>query len=233
MVPKSERSISKVFAVCLALIGPISFLRAQQAFPFLPFSADYRITDNVHLLDPDKHPEPRVVEGRVYRDRHGCERHEDRMLVGPRGRVARKEVFITDQVAGFEFELRKDSKLAIRRAVVFPVGKWQRPPPPSEIPDPPPGFKPVEDLGTREIEGLECKGSRSYRHNAEGYTETWWAPSVGYVTRMTTVWPEGELTHERWFNFQVGTDPDPSLFKVPSDYKVVDWSPKYSPRVAQ
>ena len=224
MVPKSERSISKVFAVCVALIGPISFLRAQQAFPFPPFSADYRITDNVHLLDPDKHPEPRVIEGRVYRDRQGCERHEDRMLVGPRGRVARKEVFITDQVAGLEFELRKDSKLAIRRAAVFPVGKWQRPPPPSEIPDPPPGFKPVEDLGTREIEGLECKGSRSYMHNAEGYpdegyTETWWAPSIGYVTRMTTVWPEGELTHERWFNFQVGTDPDPSLFKVPSDYK--------------
>ena len=123
MVPKSERFISKVFAVCLALIGPIPFLRAQQAFPFPPFSADYRITDNVHLLDPDKHPEPRVIEGRVYRDRHGCERHEDRMLVGPRGRVARNRVFITDQVAGFEFELRKDSKLAIRRAVVFPSRK--------------------------------------------------------------------------------------------------------------
>ena len=230
MVPKSERSISKVVAVCLALIGPISFLRAQQAFP--PFSADYRGTDNVHLLDPDTHPEPRVVEGRFYRDRQGRVRHEDRMLIGPGGRVAKKRVFITDQVAGFQFELREDSKLAIRRPVVL-GGTGARPPPPSEIPDPPPGFRPVEDLGTRVIEGLECKGSRSYRQNAEGYTETWWAPSIGYVTRMTTVWPEGELTHERWFNFQIGTDPDPSLFEVPSDHKVVDWSSEYSPRVAR
>ena len=228
MIPKkNERSMRKVFAVCLALIGPVSFLRAQQAF--LSFSADYRGTDNVHLLEPDKHPEPRVIEGRYYRDRQGRVRQEDRMLVGPSGRVAQNRVFIHDPVGGFDLELREDSKLAIRRSV--PRKTEMRPPPPSELPAPPPGFRPAEDLGTRVIEGLECRGSRTYFPNDAGYTETWWAPSIGYVTRMTTVSPQGEVIHERWFNFQVDTDPDPFLFEVPSGYKVVPWSLEYSPRV--
>jgi len=186
------------------------------------FSADYVETSNAHIVDPDPYPEPVVIRGRYVRDREGRVRQEDWVEIGAGKRRERYRVVIADQTVGISYELQADQKLAVSA----PIPKRRKPgerakQPPVPLPA---GVKAPrhEFLGVREIEGFECRGSRMYLPREDAYMETWWCPEIGYPAEMTVKEPTGIVHVKRWYNFQLGIEPDPALFRVPEGFTIVD-----------
>ena len=87
----------------------------------------------------------------------------------------------------------------------------------------------TEDLGTQVIQGISLQGKRVTRSIAAGkegnekeidiVTETWYSPDLQVVVMSKTSDPRfGESVYQ--LNAISRTEPDPSLFAVPSDYAV-------------
>ena len=86
-----------------------------------------------------------------------------------------------------------------------------------------------EDLGGRNIEGVECTGSKKTITIPAGavgnekpisiVTETWFAPAIAAVVESTTDDPRYGKTTYRLTNVQLN-EPSRSLFEPPADYKV-------------
>ena len=51
--------------------------------------------------------------------------------------------------------------------------------------------------------------------------ETWWAPSLGLMLSSTNSQPGGNVATRTMQNFSTA-EPDPTLFKIPAGYKIVD-----------
>jgi len=88
----------------------------------------------------------------------------------------------------------------------------------------------VEDLGTRQIEGVAAKGIRSTTTIPAGeignlspinmVTERWYSDELGMAVRITRSDPRSGETVYRLANI-VRAEPPPDLFTVPPDYKIV------------
>ena len=87
-----------------------------------------------------------------------------------------------------------------------------------------------EDLGTRNIEGVDCTGTRRTTTIPAGaignekpisiVTETWYAPAIGAVVQSTSDDPRFGKTTYQLTHVQL-TEPPHSLFEPPADFKVV------------
>jgi hypothetical protein len=86
-----------------------------------------------------------------------------------------------------------------------------------------------EDLGTKNIEGVECNGTRQTITIPAGavgnekpisiVTETWFAPAIAAVVESTTDDPRYGKTNYQLTNVQL-SEPARSLFEPPSNFKV-------------
>lgn len=86
-----------------------------------------------------------------------------------------------------------------------------------------------EDLGTRNIEGVECSGTRQTITIPAGaignekpiaiVTETWFAPAIAAVVESTTDDPRYGKTTYQLTNVQL-SEPARSLFEPPTNFKV-------------
>lgn len=86
-----------------------------------------------------------------------------------------------------------------------------------------------EDLGSRNIEGVDCNGTRHTITIPAGalgnerpisiVTETWFAPAIAAVVRSTTDDPRYGKTTYQLTDVQLN-EPDRSLFEPPADFKV-------------
>jgi hypothetical protein len=92
----------------------------------------------------------------------------------------------------------------------------------------------TEDLGTQVIQGLSAQGKRVTRAIPVGregnekeidiVTETWYSPDLQMVVMSKTSDPRfGDSTYQ--LNAITRTEPDPSLFAVPSDYALKEGRP--------
>lgn len=90
----------------------------------------------------------------------------------------------------------------------------------------------VEQLGTRQIEGVAATGIRTTNTIAAGeignlapiklVTERWFSKELGMAVLITRSDPRSGDTVYRLTNI-VRAEPPPDLFTVPSDYKVIDF----------
>ncbi len=86
-----------------------------------------------------------------------------------------------------------------------------------------------EDLGTRNIEGVDCTGTRKTSTIPAGavgnekpisiVTETWYAPALAAVVESTTDDPRFGKTTYKLANVQL-SEPPHSLFEPPASYKI-------------
>ena len=86
-----------------------------------------------------------------------------------------------------------------------------------------------EDLGTRNIEGVDCNGTRQTITIPAGavgnekpisiVTETWFAPAIAAVVESTTDDPRYGKTTYQLTNVQL-SEPARSLFEPPANFKV-------------
>ena len=86
-----------------------------------------------------------------------------------------------------------------------------------------------EDLGTKNIEGVDCTGTRRTTTIPAGaignekpisiVTESWFAPSIGAVVQSTSDDPRFGKTTYQLTNVQL-SEPARSLFEPPADFKV-------------
>ena len=86
-----------------------------------------------------------------------------------------------------------------------------------------------EDLGTKNIEGVDCTGTRRTTTIPAGaignekpisiVTETWFAPAIGAVVQSTSDDPRFGKTTYQLTNLQLN-EPQRSLFEPPADFKV-------------
>ncbi|HKE84926.1 MAG TPA: hypothetical protein VKB50_14290 [Vicinamibacterales bacterium] len=89
----------------------------------------------------------------------------------------------------------------------------------------------VQDLGTRQIEGVNATGTRTTNTIPAGeignlapinlVTERWFSAELGMAVLITRSDPRSGDTVYRLTNI-VRAEPPPDLFTVPSDYKLVD-----------
>ena len=208
-----------LLALLGAAIGGAWAEQPEQKFP--AFSARYVETSNAHVVDPDRYPEPVVIRGHYVRDRDGRVRQEDWTETGEQRRRQHYRVIIADQVLGVAYKLSGKERIAVSR----PIPKRRKP---SERAKQPPVPRPAgveaprhESLGTREIEGFQCRGSRTYLPDQSSYMETWWCPEIGYPAEMIVKEPTGIVRIKRWYDFKLGIEPDPDLFRVPDGFTIV------------
>jgi hypothetical protein len=86
-----------------------------------------------------------------------------------------------------------------------------------------------EDLGTRNIEGVDCTGTRQTITIPAGavgnekpisiITERWFAPSIDAVVESTTDDPRYGKTTYQLTNVQL-SEPERSLFEPPANFKL-------------
>jgi len=89
----------------------------------------------------------------------------------------------------------------------------------------------VDDLGTRQIEGVAARGTRTTKTIPAGeignlapinlVTERWFSDELGMAVRITRSDPRSGETVFRLTNI-VRAEPPPDLFTVPADYKIVE-----------
>jgi len=91
----------------------------------------------------------------------------------------------------------------------------------------------LESLGSKMIEGVNCEGkifthtvpANSKMGNArplESSTEIWIAKDLMLPVLSVTEHPVMGRSVQRFTNIRTGVEPDPSLFRLPEGFKVVD-----------
>lgn len=190
----------------------------------VPFSADV-VTEIKRTLQ-DGNQIDRTENGKIYRDSEGRVRH-DNPHTTPNGTVIH-DVTITDPV-GHEFIMLRPDNTAIVRHEPTP----QRPLPGAHTTVREPNGRLVkrENLGTQEIEGLTVLGTKITRTIPAGkvgnnepilvVTERWKSPELHEIVLEETDDPQNGHHSMKFVNID-RTEPDPSLFQIPPDYKVVD-----------
>lgn len=166
----------------------------------------------------------RKTTSAVYRDSEGRTRQEQTFSnIGPFAATgeAPRLIFINDPVAGVNYQL--DPRNHTARKMVLRGGPPAAPKPPSS------SKAKTESLGKQVIEGVEAEGTRSTITIPAGeigndraieiVSERWYAPSLQIVvlSKHRDPWM-GEHTY-RLTNLN-RSEPDHTLFELPSDYTV-------------
>lgn len=176
----------------------------------------------------------------VYRDSNGSVRTE--MLAPVRGAPAEnfRMARIDDAANGCEYLLDPVNRVAYRVKVEIRATPFR---PAANVPAGgtrtlPDGTIVTEEApGERSISGVTAVGQRATRTHPPGtymgndkavvqVSEQWRDPNTGVVLISRNLGPEGDRT-QSIAGYQPG-NPDPSLFLVPADYKVVDEPGKFS-----
>jgi len=100
------------------------------------------------------------------------------------------------------------------------------------MPAMPPGFD-LRSLGSKLIEGVNCEGKKfthivpanSKMGNTrplESSTEIWIAPDLMLPVLSINEHPLMGRSVQRFTNIRTGVEPDPSLFRLPEGFKVID-----------
>jgi hypothetical protein len=199
----------------------------------VPLSGDFIVSRDTTLADGNRiHSE---TQSKVYRDAEGRIRREVglNLMTPATGNVKRSMVVITDPVAGKRYMLNPGSKTAREMPMHGPrhadanggqhmnatmMGG------PGE-----PGAVTKEQLGSKAVNGLQAEGVRVTRTIPAGaignekpievVTERWYSPDLQIAVMTVHTDPMMGTVTSKLVNV-VRSDPDASLFQVPSDYKL-------------
>jgi len=174
------------------------------------------------------------------RDSEGRTRREETMShAGPLPLDGAKMIFINDPTTGSEYILNQFEKTADvmkhegraisvdqKRVLTTKVASAGSPPLPKEI-----GETKSQSLGTEVIEGLNCEhllttqtiptGAIGNEQPIVVTSETWAAPELHLLVMRKHNDPRFGETIYKLTNITRG-DPDPSLFTIPGNFKVID-----------
>lgn len=219
-----------------------------------PFSADVVHEVNQVLLDGNRIH--RETQGKIFRDSEGRVRNDtESEIPGRMGKLV--QITINDPAAQNFISLTPEIKTATIRHLASPGTRTGAPagdqsrertsleslrklqPGTAELPrNPTKPPMPIENLGTREIEGVTATGTRRSRTIAAGEIgnekpitsvfETWYSEELKIAVLTTSDDPQSGQTVTRLVNIRIG-EPDPSIFEVPADYTVKE-QPQAQPR---
>jgi len=197
--------------------------------PGAPFAADVQIVSHEKL--PDGNERIRTTMNHIARASSGNIHNERRLLVQTsfQGVPPLLESHIYDPSSRANIFL--DPRTHLARQTILPH------PPVAQAGEKPPAAQPEfpdDDLGEQSFNGLTLKGIRKTRVVAAGLSgngknvtivdEYWYSPELSiYVIIRHTDPRTGEQLVA--VNNIVRSEPDTSLFTVPSDYKLVDETP--------
>jgi hypothetical protein len=207
-------------------------MRHEQVVTGAPYSGT--ISEQRQQTLPDGNQITRQTETKVYRDSQGRVRRETTRTNGS----GETQTFVTifDPVAGFEARLNTRKLTAEKHPV--PTGNngaegSRRPPADGNGPD-----VKTEDLGTNTIQGMEATGKRVTMTIAAGdmgnadavqiVRETWTSTALKVPIQMTSTNPRfGKSTMQLTGISQA--EPDPALFQIPANYKVITRTGPHGP----
>jgi hypothetical protein len=231
---------------CMMQTGPVYV--ALRSEPTAPYSANRESSEVQLRIDGTHIPKPKNIS-RIYRDSQG--RTRDERGCGPASDDQEATVvIIRDPVAGVGYVLEMRNRIAHR----FSSESEGKPSTASGVsssvsgtftatvtdhPSSSDSLKtgPIEEssepLGTQTIEGLSAEGTRTtyiipadtQKDNKEirVVSETWHSSELNTMILRKSMDPRfGEMT---WRLIDINlAEPDPSLFKVPAGFKIVDES---------
>jgi hypothetical protein len=217
--------------------GP-GFAREARVVKGQPYSADV-VTESVQVLS-DGNRIVRKSTGAVYRDSEGRMRRESSGPGSASASAERRNITISDPVAGVELQLQPDQKAATKAVLHGPHagGDFGRPGPPPAVnrQGRPQRQRPnttVEDLGTQVIEGVTAQGKRTTRLIPAGQMgnereikivdEVWISPDLQVTVQSHHSDPMGGDVTYKLANVK-RAEPAASLFQAPADYQVSDHS---------
>ena len=191
-----------------------------------PYSAE-AVTDNVQMLRDGTRLASRAT-ARLYRDGEGRTRRDQEFrAIGPFvADEPMQMIFISDPVARADYRLDPHTRTAIRT----PFGSGR---PPADARPPASAARKIEPLGKRVIEGVEAEGMRSTitlpvgqvgnDRPLEIVSERWYSHELGIFVMSSHSDPRlGESTYQ--VTRLQREAPDPTLFRVPADYKIREGS---------
>ena len=219
----------------------LAALTARAQVKEAPYSADVQFEHSQVLADGTRISQ-QFVARRVFRDSLGRVRNEQPLMQTATFTDPAVVVVITDPVAGVQYTLDVQRKIAHRVAI-----SPNAPAPPAAapavketaravesrraLPAGPPQETRTESLGTQIVAGGSARGARTtttYLTGALGNdrpfsltSETWTAADLDVPLIAKTSDPRSGDTIYRLINLS-RTEPDPSLFQVPADYTIVD-----------
>jgi hypothetical protein len=210
-----------------------------------PFSAD-EFVHEIKVLENGTRGEQTQLLRKLYRDSKGRTRSEHRLSLGPEVADPPLVVEIYDAVSGYHYTLDLEKKVAHRYippqpgaevpeaprkdAAVVTAGRVAATSSGSEQPARrvvtatlgPTPIPPSEKLATRELDGLTVEGTRYTTAMPGGQitTSEIWISTELKLTVLTAITdPQGGERTIRLQNIS-RSEPDPSLFQVPSGYTV-------------
>jgi hypothetical protein len=202
-----------------------------------PFSASFT-TQTTRVL-ADGNQIRRSTTGTLARDGQGRTRRDLTLpAIGPwaaSGKTPPHVILINDTVAGAQFVLQPDSKIA-RKMQWPPRGRFRQGASPAGMP----GWQGRTDvtttsLGTQTINGVQADGTRYTRTIPAGQignekpivitTERWYSADLQTTVMTKRSDPRTAETVFQLTNIQ-RQEPDASLFQVPSDYTVKQGGPR-------
>jgi len=217
--------------------GRLRFLGIEASFQTkvvagAPYSAQ-AVTERTQVLANGNKIDQKTTAN-VYRDSQGRTRRE--MTMGAMGpwatpRNASPMIVINDPVAGVGYMLNPSKQSAVKHALTAPKGprgntqnrqaRLQRTN----------ANVTTESLGKQMIEGVEAEGTRTTYIIPAGQignaqpmqivTEKWYSPALQLVVREIRSDPRSGTTTYQLTNINQ-TEPDPSLFQVPSNYSTLE-----------
>lgn len=171
-----------------------------------------------------------------YRDSVGRIRWE-RSMFGPgpsRPSPILDQIEILDPVAGVQYIINPQKHMAYRYPYAARPEPERRPPStPPPLPPPNPDRPQIsrQSLGTQVMEGVTVEGQRitttypvGYMGNDRPFSRTcdeWRAPDLRITVLYSCTDPRSGDSETRLTNI-IRSEPDPSVFQVPSDYTILD-----------
>jgi hypothetical protein len=193
------------------------------------------LTDGTHLTSPS------VDDGAMtYRDSMGRIRIERPMFPNRQGELNFTMVQVQDPVAGYFYVIDSVNQVVHRmQAQTMGPVRPSIPNPTSQTLENGTEIT-VEPLGSSTISGVAVVGTKTTTTYPAGVfvggtkrtllindrpvtttDETWWAPSLGLILSSTNSQWFGNVATRTMQNFSTA-EPDPTLFKIPPGYKIVD-----------
>jgi hypothetical protein len=208
-----------------------------------PYSGEEMAETTQILADGTRVTHPRASV-RNWRDSAGRTRTERPLMMTAGSLTIENMPYMTevfDPIAGYRYYIEPVNRIAHRLKLPDNLIRAQLPPQNAAIgtvrtvsgPRPGPNNSEVtnESLGTKVIDGIPANGSRTtttYPIGAMGNDrpivttrETWLSPDLNVMLFSKTVDPRSGESIQGLINVS-RAEPAPSLFEVPSDYKLVD-----------
>lgn len=207
--------------------GPFGMMAAGPMWGPPVTGAPYSAVQNVQFQDTlaNGNQINHAQQIKVYRDSQGRVR-VDRTFTPPGAATARNSSVIFDPVAGFIYVLNPAKQTAVKRSVPTPPANGENPP---RHRTPRGATVTTDDLGTQAVNGLPATGTRTTTTipaGAIGNTEpiqivreTWVSTDLKIPVEIKTTNPMFGNTVMDLTNI-VRSEPDASLFQVPSNYTV-------------